>query len=110
KGIGLFRLDVEVVELVDDQRLQAAQPLEQPRGRAVGKGGVKLIEQILSIIEAAAVAVEAGFAQNADGNARLAGPRFPAEHNVVGPAQEVEPGQRLDLPLVDAGLRIEREG
>src|SRR5262249_37085451 len=110
EGIGLLRLDVEIVDLVDDQRLQPAQPLEQPGSRAVGKRGVKLIEEVLGIIEAAAVAVEAGFAQNADGNASLAGPRLPRENDVVGPAQEVEPGQRLDLPPVDAGLRIEGEG
>src|SRR5215475_4058342 len=108
--VGLLRLDVEIVDLVDDQRLQPAQPLEQPGSRAVGERGVKLIEEVLGIIEAAAVAIEAGFAQDADGNSRLAGPGFPREHDIVCPAQEVEPGQGLDLPPVDAGLRIEGEG
>jgi hypothetical protein len=37
----------------------------------------KLVEQVLLIIEAAAVAVEAGFAQNANGKSSLASPGLP---------------------------------
>src|SRR5262249_44923795 len=110
EGIGLLRLHVEIVDLVDDKRLQAAQTLEQPRGRAVRKGGIKLIEEILSIIEAAAVAVETGLAQNADGNSGLARAGLPREHDVISAVWEVEPGQRLDLPLVEARLLIEGKG
>src|SRR5262249_32372047 len=110
EGIGLPWLHVEIIDLVDNERLQAAQPLAQPRGRTVGKGGAELIEQVLRIIEAAAVAVEARFAQNADRNSTLAGPSLARENDVVSSAQEVEPGQRLDLPPVDAGLCIKGKG
>src|SRR5215510_5432327 len=86
EGIGLLRLHVEIVDLVDDKRLKAAQTFEQPRCRAVGKRGIKLIEEVLSIIEAAAVAVETGLAQNANGNSGLARAGLPREHDVISAA------------------------
>ena len=56
-----------------------------------------------------AVAVEAGLAQQPDCQAGLSGAGFADEQNVVGPAQEVQPGQCLDLRPAHAGLSIERE-
>src|SRR5262245_35268996 len=88
EGVGLFRLDRQIVDLVDDEGLTAAQTLQQAASGAVGEGCVEVVEQILRIVEAAAVAIEAGFAQNADGYCRLACPGLAGEHDVVGTAQE----------------------
>jgi hypothetical protein len=63
----------------------------------------------LSIEEAAAVAVEAGLTQQADRQPGLAGSGLAYEQNVVVPAQEVQPGERLDLRAAHAGLAVERE-
>jgi hypothetical protein len=65
EGIGLLGLHREIVDLVDHQRLQAAQALEQPCGRAVGERRIELVQQLLRIVKAAAIAVEAGLPQDA---------------------------------------------
>jgi hypothetical protein len=87
-----------------------AQALEQPRGGAIGERGIELVEQRLGIVEAAAVAVEAGFAQEPEGDTGFAGAGRTDEQDIFGAAQEVEAGQRVDLRFVDPRLAIEREG
>jgi hypothetical protein len=47
---------------------------QEPRGRAVGERSVEFVEQVLSIIEAPAISIEAGFAQNADRDPGFASP------------------------------------
>jgi hypothetical protein len=54
----------------------------------------------LSIVEAAAVAVEAGLTQQPDPQSGLPGARFADQQDIAGTAQEVQPGQDLDLCLV----------
>jgi hypothetical protein len=106
EGVGLFRLEGEIADLIDDQRLQTAQTCEQTRRGAIGQRGIELVEQRLGIVEAAAVAVEAGFAQEPKGYSGLAG---------GGPMSRTlslrrKASEGVDLRLADAGLAFEREG
>jgi hypothetical protein len=71
EGVGLFRLERKIPDLIDDHWLMSAQVFEQPHGGAVGERGIEFVEQCLGIVEAAAVAVEAGFAQEPEGNSGL---------------------------------------
>jgi hypothetical protein len=69
---------------------------------AIGQRGIELVEQRLGVVEAAAVAIETSFAQKAEGDSGLAGAGRPDEQDIVGAAQEVEAGKRVDLRPVDA--------
>ena len=80
------------------------------RGGAIGERGVELVEQVLGVVEAAGVAVEAGLAQQADGDSGLAGAGRTDEQDIVVAAQEVQSGEGADLGPVDTGLAIEGEG
>ena len=53
------------------QRLHAAELGDQPGGGAVGQRGVEFVEQNLGVVEAAAMAVEAGLAQQPDVRGRF---------------------------------------
>jgi hypothetical protein len=110
EGVGLFRLEGQVAEFVDEQNLQTAQAFEQPRGGAIGERCVEFVEQRLGVVEAAAVTVEAGFAQETKSYSRLAGSGRTDQQDVVGAAQEVQAGEAVDLRLVDARLALEGEG
>jgi len=98
------------VTLINDQRTHAAHLGQQPRGGAVGQRGVQLVEQHLRVIEAAAVTVETRLAQQSHGQSGFARTRFADEQDVVGPAQEVQPCEGLDLRFGDPWLTVEREG
>lgn len=110
QGVDLFGFQRQVSQLIDQQGVIAAETVEQPRGGAIGQGGVELIEQILCLVEASAITVEKELAQQADGETRLAGARGPDEHQVLRPLQEAESGEAFDLGGIDAGLVIEGEG
>src|ERR1700730_13391481 len=57
---------------------------------AIGKRGVEFVEQSLGSVEATAVAIEASFTQQPDGNASLAGSGVSDQQNIVGAAQEFQ--------------------
>src|SRR5271156_6648385 len=60
-------------------------------------------------METAAVPIEAGLAQQPHGQSGLSGAGFANKQDVVGAAEEVQPGKRLDLRLTDPGLPVEGE-
>ena len=63
EGVALFRLEGQISELIDEQRLERAQVLEELWRGAIGERGVEFIEQNLGVVEAAVVTVlkEPGF-------------------------------------------------
>jgi len=71
---------------------------------------IELVKQRLGIVEAAAVAVEACFAQKPEGYSGLAGAGRPDEQDIVCTTYEVEAGEGVDLRLADARLAFEWEG
>ena len=72
-----------------------------PQQRPHDQRGIEFVEQCLGIVEAAAVAVEAGFAQEPEGNSGLAGAGRPDEQDIVGTTYEVEAGKGVDRALGD---------
>ena len=110
EGVGLFGLEGQIPDFVNDKWLQARELSEQFGRRAIGERSVELVEQFLGVVEAARVAVEAGLAQQADRDSGLAGAGLTDQNDVLVAAQEVQSGQGADLGAVDAGLAIEGEG
>src|SRR5208283_5068625 len=104
EGVCLLWLDRQIAKLINQQGLHAAQLAQQPGGRAIGQRGVKFVEQDLRIVEAAAVAVEAGFTQQPDPQSSFTSTGSADQQDIVGTAQEVQPGQGLDLCLADPRL------
>jgi len=62
------------------------------------------VEQHLGIVEAAAVTIETGLAQQPIRQSGLAGAVVPDDRMLSDPAQEVNPGEGLDLRLGDPWL------
>ena len=86
EGVDLFRLERQIPQLVNQQDLHRAQSFEQSRGGPVGQRSVELVEQSLSAVEAAAIAIEASFAQQSDGKSGFSGSGRPDQQNIVGAA------------------------
>lgn len=58
EGIDLFWFEGQVPEFVDQQQIVAAEAAEEFWGGGIGQRGVELIEEVLGVGEAAAVAGE----------------------------------------------------
>ena len=105
EGVCLFRLDRQIAQLVDQQGLHAAWLAEQPGGRAIGQRGVEFIEQDLSIIEAAAVAIEAGLAQQPDPSPVLPVPGLPMSRTLSARRRKSSPASVWICVLLTPGWR-----
>ena len=90
----------EIADLVDEQRLHLSQTFEQPRGAMIGERGIEIIEQRLGIVEAAAVAVEPGFAQQPDGYSGLAVPGCPISSTFSSRHRKSRPASVLICALL----------
>src|SRR4051794_33754459 len=103
--VGLLRLDRQIAELIDQQRLHAAELGHQPGGGAIGERGVEFIEQDLRIVESAAMAVEAGLTQQPQRQARFAGAGLADEQDIVGPSWNSRPASVWIWVLLTPGWR-----
>src|SRR5208337_905911 len=82
EGVGLFGLEGQVAELVNEERTITAHLLEEFGGRPIGQGGVKLVQEGLGVIKTAAMAVQTGLPQQTHGQAGFAGSRLAYEQDV----------------------------
>ena len=58
QGVALFRLETEVSQLVDQQDRIPGQAPDQPARRLIGQGCVESVDQILGLVETAAVVMQ----------------------------------------------------
>lgn len=115
EGVGRGRLVVAFLDLskayvVDDEQLRGRPSLEAARIRAVGDGGVELVEQVDAPGVAHADALLAGAEGEGLEDVALAGACFARDDDVVVTAHEVESGELDDERLVELRLEVELEG
>ena len=110
QGVGMLGLEVHVAQFVNDEGIVGGQPLEQAGGGVIGERGVELVDQVLGVVEAAAVPVDQRLAQEADGQSRLPGAGRTDQDQVLGPLDEPQTGEGADVRGVDRRLALEGEG
>src|SRR5712691_13375303 len=57
KDVGLFRLEVEVPEFIDQKDIQSGQPFQELACGAVGERSIHIIKQVLSTNELTTVTI-----------------------------------------------------
>jgi hypothetical protein len=62
----------------------------------IGQRGAETIDQILGVVETAAVAIDQGLAQQADGQSRLGGHGRTDQDQILGPGDEPKVGEGAD--------------
>jgi hypothetical protein len=110
KRVGLFGLEIEIAEFVDQKDVQTGQPFQELARGAVRQRRVHLVEQVLGADELAAVSVLDSFEQDAGRQSGFSDTGRTDEDEVLLFGNEVEFGEGADLFAVDARLLGEGEG